>query len=183
VHIEVGRPHARRLAGLADVSHRVAFRCLDLDHFGALVGQQHGAVRTKDDVGQVDDPDAFERAWHFLFLWWGLKRDCHCKNVASPPLALRRKTPRRQPSPGNATYQGYGQAVTLPVCGGRDCDWCTWLRNNPPSARARSTRDAVPCARRRKPQGRSKNRTSAAPFISPVAKIERKQLRRPFRVA
>jgi hypothetical protein len=68
VHVEVGRAHARRLRRLADVAHHVAFRRLDLDHVSALVGQQHGAVGAEDDVGQVDDPDAFERAGHFLSL-------------------------------------------------------------------------------------------------------------------
>src|SRR5882762_8998668 len=60
----LGRAHARRLARLADVAHRVALRRLDLDHVGTLVGQQHGAVGPEDDVGEVDDPDAFERAGH-----------------------------------------------------------------------------------------------------------------------
>jgi hypothetical protein len=56
------------------VANHVAFRRLDLDDVGALVGQQHGAVRAEDDVGEVDDPDAFERAWHFSFLADGAPR-------------------------------------------------------------------------------------------------------------
>ena len=87
--------HAGRLAGLADMAHRVAFRRFDLDHVGALVGQQHGAVGPEDDVGEVDDPDAFERAGHCPVLCWERPRDCHRLDLASRRRKLRRKTGRK----------------------------------------------------------------------------------------
>ena len=53
---------------LADMAHRVAFRRLDLDDLRALVGEQHGAVRTEDDVREIDDADAAQCAGHGLSL-------------------------------------------------------------------------------------------------------------------
>ncbi len=95
IHIEIGRAHAGRLARLADMAHRVALRRLDLDDVGALVGQQHGAVGPEDDVGEVDDPDAFERAGHCPVLCWERPRDCHRLDLASRRRKLRRKTGRK----------------------------------------------------------------------------------------
>ena len=45
----------------APVAHLVALRRLDLDHLGAVVGQDHRAVGTAEHAGQVDDLDAGER--------------------------------------------------------------------------------------------------------------------------
>src|SRR6266849_4320998 len=45
-----------------DLPRAVAFERLDLDHFGALVGEHHGAERPGQHLGEVDDAQALERA-------------------------------------------------------------------------------------------------------------------------
>ena len=64
VYVKVSRTHALGLSGLADVAHRVAFGCLDFDHLRALIGEQHRAVGSEDDIREVDDTNAVQRAGH-----------------------------------------------------------------------------------------------------------------------
>ena len=45
----------------APVAHLVALRRLDLDHLGAVIGQDHRAVRSAEHARQVDDLQAGER--------------------------------------------------------------------------------------------------------------------------
>ena len=47
-----------------DMAGVVARRRLDLDHVGALVGQDHGGQRSRDHRGEIDDPVSVERSWH-----------------------------------------------------------------------------------------------------------------------
>ena len=146
VHVEIGRAHARRLARLADVAHRVALRRLDLDDVGALVGQQHGAVGPEDDVGEVDDPDAFERAGHCPVLCRERPRDCHRLDSASPPLALRRKTREEASMDGRTPMRS--AACCTARRGGRDrraiaAPARPWLRKDT-QPRSRSVRDELP---------------------------------------
>ena len=56
--------------GRAPVTHFVALRGLDLDDLGAVVGQNHGAVRPAEDPREVHDLDA-----------------CQCAGGASQTLA------------------------------------------------------------------------------------------------
>ena len=44
------------------VARLVALRRLDLDHLGAVVGQDHGGVGAAEHAGEVDHPDAGQRA-------------------------------------------------------------------------------------------------------------------------
>jgi hypothetical protein len=53
---------AARVAGGA--GEIAAPRRLDLDHVGALIGENHGAVRAGNDGAQVEDADAVQRSGH-----------------------------------------------------------------------------------------------------------------------
>jgi len=58
----IGRhEHRRELTVAGGAAGDVAGERFDLDHVGALVGQQHGANRPRNDRRQVDDPDALQR--------------------------------------------------------------------------------------------------------------------------
>jgi len=39
----------------SELARAVAFERLDLDHLGALVGEHHGAERTREHLGEIDD--------------------------------------------------------------------------------------------------------------------------------
>ena len=45
----------------------IALRRLDLDDLGAMVGQQHRAVRAREVAGQVQDQKVIESAGHGVF--------------------------------------------------------------------------------------------------------------------
>src|SRR5947208_2679884 len=67
--VAIDRQEVRRLAvgqeRRAHAPHRVAaIRILDLDHLGALVGEQHRAVRSREHTREVEDANAFEEL-HF----------------------------------------------------------------------------------------------------------------------
>jgi hypothetical protein len=49
---------------VAAAAHVIAAGRLDLDHLGALVGQQHGAPGARHHGGEVEDAIAVERAGH-----------------------------------------------------------------------------------------------------------------------
>ena len=86
IHIHVRRAHAGRLAGLADVTHRVAFGRLDLDDLGALIGEQHCSIRTEDDVRQIDDANSMQRAGHWGVSFIGVA-DVRCCRAALLQMA------------------------------------------------------------------------------------------------
>jgi len=61
--------HEGRALAVHEGRHRaggVAGGRLDLDHLGAVVGQQHGAVRAGQMAGQVQHQQMIERASHVV---------------------------------------------------------------------------------------------------------------------
>ena len=58
----------------------IALRRLDLDHFGAVIGQNHRAIRATQNTGEVDDFQARKcacggRDGHAAFSWfWSAER-------------------------------------------------------------------------------------------------------------
>jgi hypothetical protein len=53
--------HASRVIPRAEVARRIAFaRRLDLDHFGAVVGEREREIGTGKEKGEVEDPQTFE---------------------------------------------------------------------------------------------------------------------------
>ena len=65
--------------------HLAADARLDLDHLGALIGQEHRGPRTADHLREVDDPDALERSGHALPLPFG--RASNVDRRTRPPSA------------------------------------------------------------------------------------------------
>ena len=61
---EQGGELAGRIDRLAAAARDVAARRLDLDHVGALVGQEHRGERPRHHAGEVDDPHPRQRTCH-----------------------------------------------------------------------------------------------------------------------
>ena len=61
---EQGGELAGRIDRLAAAARDVAARRLDLDHVGALVGQEHRGKRPRHHAGEVDDPHPRQRTCH-----------------------------------------------------------------------------------------------------------------------
>ncbi len=94
----------------APVAHLVTLRRLDLDHVGAMIGQDHRAVRTAEDAGQVDDLQAGQRAGRFRQpLALGRRRVCCVVHAAVRSLVSRDNSARRA-----GTRQIIGPASGLP---------------------------------------------------------------------
>src|SRR5262244_912687 len=55
-------PRLLRLIAAQDAEVVAEWRPLHLDHVGAKVGEEGGAVGSRDDAGEIEDADAFEEA-------------------------------------------------------------------------------------------------------------------------
>ena len=55
----------RAVVAAAETAERIAaLRVLDLDHFGAEIGQHHAGERRGDHRAELDDADALEHLGH-----------------------------------------------------------------------------------------------------------------------
>ena len=58
--IEIAKEHGRRAVGRTDVASGIAARRLDLDDLGAVIGQGHRQIRSRQEPAEIDHPDICE---------------------------------------------------------------------------------------------------------------------------